>query len=81
MNKPPTGEKTPRINTLQVGSDGRKRTESGQMNDMGRFVLCKERLCRLRIAKKGHGQINMVKLLKKTRGGGVEILLPKVGVT
>jgi hypothetical protein len=36
------------------------------MNDMGRFVLCIERFCRLRIAEKGHGQINTVKLLKKT---------------
>jgi hypothetical protein len=52
------------------------------MNDMGRFVLCIERFCRLRIAEKGHGQINTVKLLKKNnRGGGVEVLLPKVGVT
>lgn len=35
------------------------------MNDMGRFVLCKEGLCCLRVAEKGRGQINMVKLLKK----------------
>ena len=35
------------------------------MNDMGRFVLCKERLCCLRVAEKDHGQINMVKLLRK----------------
>jgi hypothetical protein len=51
------------------------------MNDMGRFVLCIERLCSLRITERGHGQINTVKLLKKTRGGGVEVFLPKVGVT
>ena len=52
------------------------------MNDMGWFVFCKERLCRLRIAEKGpcvnqHGEIAE----EKTRDGGVEVHLPKVGVT
>lgn len=52
------------------------------MNDMGRFVLFKERLCRRRITEKchevnQHGQVAE----KKARGGEMEAHLPKVGIT